>query len=69
MNPFIMLEVGETPPMSALLSNLALVVTEVFKWVTQVATTITNTPTLLLTTGFLVLGGTIGIFGRLLSKN
>ena len=69
MNPFIMLEVGETPPMSALLSNLALVVTEVFKWVTQVATTITNTPILLLTTGFLLLGGTIGIFGRLLSKN
>lgn len=69
MNPFIMLEMGETPPMSALLSNLALVVTEVFKWVTQVATTITNTPILLLTTGFLVLGGTIGIFGRLLSKN
>lgn len=69
MNPFIMLEVGETPPMSALLSNLALVVPEVFKWVTQVATTITNTPILLLTTGFLVLGGTIGIFGRLLSKN
>ena len=69
MNPFIMLEVGETPPMSALLSNLALVVTEFFKWVTQVATTITNTPILLLTTGFLVLGGTIGIFGRLLSKN
>ena len=69
MNPFIMLEVGETPPMSALLSNLVLVVTEVFKWVTQVATTITDTPILLLTTGFLVLGGTIGIFGRLLSKN
>ena len=69
MNPFIMLEAGETPPMSALLSNLALVVTEVFKWVTQVATTITDTPILLLTTGFLVLGGTIGIFGRLLSKN
>ena len=68
MNPFIMLEVGETPPMSALLSNLALVVTEVFKWVTQVATTITNTPILLLTTGFLVLGGAVGIFGRLLSK-
>ena len=64
-----MLEVGETPPMSALLSNLALVVTEGFKWVTQVATTITDTPILLLTTGFLVLGGTIGIFGRLLSKN
>ncbi len=69
MNPFIMLEVSETPPMSALLSSLALVVTEVFKWITQVATTITNTPLLLLTTGFLVLGGTIGIFGRLLSKN
>ncbi len=28
-----------------------------------------ESPILLLTTGFLVLGGAIGIFGRLLSKN
>lgn len=55
--------------MSDLLAQLALVVTQVFTWVGTVATTIVSTPLLLLTTGFLVLGGTIGIFGRLLSKN
>lgn len=55
--------------MSDLLSTLALVVTEVLGWVVDVATTIVDTPILLLTTGFLVLGGAVGIFGRLLSKN
>lgn len=55
--------------MSTLLSDLALVVTQVFEWVGTVATTVTTTPILLLTTGFLVLGGAVGIFGRLLSKN
>lgn len=55
--------------MSALLTELGLVVTEVFTWVGTVAETITETPLLLLTTGFLVLGGAIGIFGRLLSRN
>lgn len=56
-------------PMADLLAQLALVVTQIFTWVGTVATTIVSTPLLLLTTGFLVLGGTIGIFGRLLSKN
>ena len=55
--------------MSDLLAQLALVVTQVFTWVSTVASTIVSTPLLLLTTGFLVLGGTIGIFGRLLSRN
>ncbi len=55
--------------MADLLVNLGLVVTAVIGHVGQVATTITGTPILLLTTGFLVLGGAIGIFGRLLSKN
>lgn len=59
----------EASAMSNLLTNLATVVTEVMGWVGDVATTITGTPLLLLTTGFLVLGGAIGIFGRLLSKN
>ena len=54
--------------MSDLLAQLALVVTQVFTWVGTVASTITTTPLLLLTTGFLVLGGTVGIFGRLLSR-
>lgn len=56
-------------PMSALLSDLATVVTQVMTWVGTVASTIVSTPLLLLTTGFLVLGGAVGIFGRLLSRN
>ncbi len=59
----------EVTPMEALLTNLGLVVTQVFTWVGTIASTIAGTPLLLLTTGFLVLGGAIGIFGRLLSRN
>lgn len=55
--------------MASLLSDLSTVVTAVFGWVGTVASTITSTPLLLLTTGFLVLGGAVGIFGRLLSRN
>ena len=55
--------------LAALLADLGTVVTQVFTWVTTVAATITETPLLLLTTGFLVLGGAVGIFGRLLSRN
>lgn len=55
--------------MADLLASLALIVTQIFTWVGTVGSTIVSTPILLLTTGFLVLGGTIGIFGRLLSKN
>lgn len=60
---------GDAVTMASLLSDLGTVVTQVFSWVVTVATTITTTPLLLLTTGFLVLGGAIGIFGRLLSRN
>lgn len=60
---------GETSAMSSLLADLALVVTQVFTWVGTVSTTIVGDPLLLLTTGFLVLGGAVGIFGRLLSRN
>lgn len=55
--------------MADLLSSLSTVATQVFTWVGTVASTIVSTPILLLTTGFLVVGGAIGIFGRLLSKN
>lgn len=55
--------------MSALLTDLGTVVTQVLTWVGSVADTIVSTPILLFTTGFLALGGAIGIFGRLLSKN
>lgn len=55
--------------MGDLLSELGSVVTQVLTWVGNVASTIVSTPILLLTSGFLVLGGAVGIFGRLLSKN
>lgn len=55
--------------MAALLADLALVVTQVFTWIGTISSTIVGDPLLLLTTGFLVLGGAVGIFGRLLSRN
>lgn len=57
------------PTMADLLATLGNVATSVFGWVGTVATTIVQTPLLLLTTGFLVVGGAVGIFGRLLSRN
>lgn len=58
----------EASAMSNLLTDLGTVVTQVLTWTGDVATTIVETPLLLLTTGFLVLGGAIGILGRLLSR-
>lgn len=55
--------------MAALITDISIVATAVFGWVGEVATTIVSTPIFLLTTGFLVVGGAVGIFGRLLSKN
>lgn len=54
--------------MSVLLTDLGLVATEVIEMIPEICTTITGQPLLLLTTGILLLGGAIGIFGRLLSK-
>lgn len=54
---------------ASLLSDLALIVTQAFTWVGTVADTITKTPILLLTVGFLCLGAAVGLFGRLLSRN
>lgn len=55
--------------MEALLTSIAAIVTSIMGWVGDVAQMITDTPILLLTVGFLMLGGAIGIFGRLLSRN
>lgn len=57
-----------TTPLDELLMTLWEVLNSVFDWVSDVATTIVSTPILLITTGFLVVGGAIAIFGRLLSK-
>lgn len=55
--------------MSAFLTDIATIVTQILTWVGSVGTTIVGSPMLLFTVGFLALGGAIGIFGRLLSRN
>ena len=54
--------------MEALLSDLGLVVTAVLQYIGTICATIADQPILLLTMGILLLGGAIGIFGRLLSR-
>lgn len=57
-----------TATMDALLTQLGTVATEVLSIVGEVCTTIVAQPFLLLTTGILLLGGAVGIVGRLLSR-
>ena len=60
----------ETPTaMTSLLSDLGTVGTSVLDTVSDVAGVIVAQPLLLLTVGFLFIGGVIGIFGRLLSRS
>lgn len=55
--------------MTALLTSLGEVATAVLGYVGDICTTIVGQPLLLMTSGFLLIGGCIGIFGRLLSKS
>ena len=57
-----------TSAMEALLTQLGTVATKVLSIVGEVWTTIVAQPFLLLTTGILLLGGAVGIVGRLLSR-
>lgn len=54
--------------MATLLGDLGTVATNVITFVGNVCTTIVSQPLLLLTVGFLFIGGVVGIFGRLLSR-
>lgn len=54
--------------LAAFLADVSSIVTQIFTWVGTVTTTITGSPMLLFTVGFLAVGGAIGIFGRLLSR-
>lgn len=67
--PILCDSMTSTTGLSQLLFDLGEVVESVVGWVGDVASTIVSTPILMLTTGFLVIGGAVGIFGRLLSKN
>lgn len=55
--------------MADLISQFGTIATAIFTQIGTVASTIVSTPLLLFTTGFLFLGGCVGIFGRLLSRN
>lgn len=55
--------------MAAFLALVTQIVTEILSWTGSVIELVTTTPFLLFTVGFLALGGAIGIFGRLLSRN
>lgn len=57
-----------TTTMGSLLASLGEVVTAVIGYVGDICTEIASQPILLLTMGILLLGGAIGIFGRLLSR-
>lgn len=58
-----------TNTMTTLLTDLGTVATKVLSSVADVCGTIVGEPLLLMTTGFLFIGGVVGIFGRLLSRN
>ena len=64
----VIVETPEVNTMAELLTDLGTVATEVLAAVADVCTTIVDQPLLLLTVGFLFIGGVIGIFGRLLSR-
>lgn len=55
--------------MSELLTQVGTVVSQIMSTIGVVASTIVSTPILLLTVGFLFIGGCVGIFGRLLSRS
>lgn len=58
----------EANTMANLLSTLGSVVSAVLGYIADICGTIASQPILLLTMGILLLGGAIGIFGRLLSR-
>lgn len=57
-----------TTGMGSLLGSLGTVAEAVIDQIAVICSTIVGQPLLLLTVGFLFIGGCIGIFGRLLSR-
>lgn len=60
---------AEATPMGTFLSTMGEVATWIFGQITTIGSTIMNTPFLLVTTGVMLVGAAIGIFGRLLHKS
>lgn len=67
MNGFIV--AAEATTMTTFLSTMGEVATWIFDKVGTVGQTIMDTPYLLVTTGVMLTGAAIGIFGRLLRKS
>lgn len=64
-----MLLVAETTAMGGFLTTMGEVATWIFGQITTIGSTIMATPFLLVTTGVMLVGAAIGIFGRLLHKS
>ncbi len=60
---------AETTAMGTFLASAGETVTWVFGKIATVADAIVSNPILLVTTGVMLAGAVVGIFGRLLSKN
>lgn len=58
-----------TTTLATLFQTLGGQVSTVLGWVGSVATTIIDTPLLSMSLVFFIIGGSVGILGRLLSKN
>ena len=54
--------------MATLLTDLGTVGTSVLEYVADICAVIVAQPLLLLTVGFLFIGGCVGVFGRFLSR-
>lgn len=58
-----------TTTMAELITQFTTIASSIMTQVGTICETIVSNPLLLFTTGFLFLGGCVGIFGRLLSRN
>lgn len=63
------MEGATTTPMTALLTMLSGAASSILGQIGSIGSTIVETPVLALGLGFFFVGGVIGIFGRLLSRN
>lgn len=70
INTLLATAAAPTPiPLSDVLSSAGSTVTSMLGWVTDVANAVVSNGVIFLGVSIFVLGGVIGIFGRLLSRN
>lgn len=59
----------EGTAMTAFLTSVGEIVTQILSWIPDVTAVIIADPFLLFTVGFLAVGGAVGLIGRMLSRN